>query len=676
MRKTLQYRFENFMARGGTSIFLSLVVLFLGALALMFFLRVLVLHSGSAAPDTETLRHHLWITLMEIVDPGSIEEEGNFPIIFKALGLITMLSGVVIFSMLIAFITARLENTLYQFRQGHSRVMERGHTVILGWNERIFDLLEEFITEGQTRRRNRIVILSEREKTTMDEELLRQIPSPPKTRIITRSGNPGSGKALEQISLAKARRVVILSRCSQNDSTTAKELADTRTLKTIMAVNRRYDQGRAARKQTPPPKKEPRSAPGPTLPVIAEIHQEEKRALVRELSYSAVEPIVIDFWKYLGRLMIQTSLNTGLEQVYEEILSFRGSEFYFTDRYPGGIPFGELLRHYRTGIPCGILSRDGRVDLVPAPSRIPDKTQGDKLLLLAQNRTSAQFSESPLFQPQASQPAAAPTARQAPYGRQDILIIGWHNAAPILLEEYPDYIPAQSRITFLLNQPSRETQDQIRHWKKASAGRMEISILTGDPLSSQDLAQASPFTRDSIIILARNEGELNSEKIDGETLVTLLLLREIRKNQGDPGVPTTIITQLLNSENEDLIRETKVDDFLISNRMMTMMTAQMAVNPQNRLLFEELFQESGREIYLKPLSLYLPPAPAKPAVPSFLDLAESALRREEVCLGYMNRRERHNPAANYGIRLNPPRTEHPPLRPQEDYLIVMAEDER
>jgi len=51
------------------------------------------------------------------------------------------------------------------------------------------------------------------------------------------------------------------------------------------------------------------------------------------------------------------------------------------------------------------------------------------------------------------------------------------------------------------------------------------------------------------------------------------------KDQNITETTPHIITQVLNSENQDLIVQTDVDDFLISNKLITMVLAQLSEQP-------------------------------------------------------------------------------------------------
>jgi hypothetical protein len=61
-------------------------------------------------------------------------------------------------------------------------------------------------------------------------------------------------------------------------------------------------------------------------------------------------------------------------------------------------------------------------------------------------------------------------------------------------------------------------------------------------------------------------------------------------------------------------------------------------------------------------------------VPKFADIIGLVAQRDEVCLGIRKGSQQKNSNANFGVRLNLPKTESIILE-EEDYLVVLSEDE-
>ena len=155
----------------------------------------------------------------------------------------------------------------------------------------------------------------------------------------------------------------------------------------------------------------------------------------------------------------------------------------------------------------------------------------------------------------------------------------------------------------------------------------------------------------------------------------LLLLRGLKNQIQATGktITTKIVTEVLDSTNHSLIHQAGVNDFIISNRMVSMMFAQMSEEPDIKLVYDDLFQEDGSEIYVKSIGLYLDSLPAKV---TFADLMSLAQKRDgEACIGIKIGAKSGDADQNYGVNLIPPKTESFELR-EGDALVVVAEDER
>ena len=88
-------------------------------------------------------------------------------------------------------------------------------------------------------------------------------------------------------------------------------------------------------------------------------------------------------------------------------------------------------------------------------------------------------------------------------------------------------------------------------------------------------------------------------------------------------------------------------------------------------LSEDLFEEDGSEIYLKPASLYFESFPAEV---TFGDMMGIAQKRNEVCIGVKIKVLEADIRKNFGVKLIPPKDKGYTLKP-DDSLIVLAEDD-
>ena len=64
---------------------------------------------------------------------------------------------------------------------------------------------------------------------------------------------------------------------------------------------------------------------------------------------------------------------------------------------------------------------------------------------------------------------------------------------------------------------------------------------------------------------------------------------------------------MLDVRNRELAKVTQADDFIVSNRLVSLAMSQLAENPGLRAVFDDLFDEEGSEVYLKPAGDYVDP---------------------------------------------------------------------
>jgi hypothetical protein len=200
---------------------------------------------------------------------------------------------------------------------------------------------------------------------------------------------------------------------------------------------------------------------------------------------------------------------------------------------------------------------------------------------------------------------------------------------------------------------------------------VNIRLLDEDPLTTEGLIAIKPFEYDNIIILSQAQEDGDDERTDSETIVILLLLRRIFADHPDKVGKTKLITEVLDSENQPLVARAGVQDFIISNRFVSMLLAQISEDSDIKQVYDDLFEEDGSEIYLKPANLYFDQLPIEV---TYADLIGIAQKRQEICLGVKLKQYEQDEDRNYGVKLIPEKDTSYTLGP-EDALVVLAEDE-
>jgi hypothetical protein len=644
LAQKIRYRFDNFMAKGGSSIFLSLVIIFVVLLSAVALFRGITLRLVPSDPERGGgFFHNIYITFLQMTDPGNMAQDIMSSPYFKIYAIIAGLIGVVMLSSLIAFITTALDQKLQELRKGHSKVVENGHTLILGWNERVIEILRELILANESEDDPCVVILSKQDKEFMDDFLKVHMPDSLNTRIVTRSGMVSSLVNLDIVSVDACKSVIVLAECNAGADENEKRASDAMVIKTVLAV--------VASRPT-----------GTEMNIVAEVFDERNRKVIEEVSPGEVTTVDTD--DILAKILVQTSRSVGLSVVYGEILSFDGCEMYFCDYDWGGITFADLGYRFPDGVPLGLRNGDGRLMLnPPVDTQLADD---DDVLILAEDDSTIDFQAKTVADPRDFALAG---------GRQELaiereLIIGWTPKVEIILEQYADYVLEGSQIDLMLRAPNVKVRQELERIQQKLTN-VQIRLLDGDPLTTEGLMAVKPFEYDNIIILSQCEEDVDPEQTDSETIVILLLLRNIFAAHPDEAKKTKLITEVLDSENQGLVARAGVQDFVISNRYISMLLAQVSEDAEIKRVYDDLFQEEGSEIYLKPASLYFDSFPREA---TFADMMQIAQKREEVCLGVKIKAHEKDIDRNFGVKLIPEKDTSYTLQ-ADDSLVVLAEDE-
>jgi hypothetical protein len=156
-----------------------------------------------------------------------------------------------------------------------------------------------------------------------------------------------------------------------------------------------------------------------------------------------------------------------------------------------------------------------------------------------------------------------------------------------------------------------------------------------------------------------NDDSLDAEASDSQTLLRLILLRDIADKKK---CSFTITAEMCNADNQRLAAQARVDDFVIGTDFVSRLMAQISEDPRIKPLIDDLLDEDGSELYLKPIGDYV--TVGQP-VNGYI-LTESAARRGEIFIGYRRFEGDHTAI------LNPPKGETI-VFDERDYIAVIAE---
>jgi hypothetical protein len=191
--------------------------------------------------------------------------------------------------------------------------------------------------------------------------------------------------------------------------------------------------------------------------------------------------------------------------------------------------------------------------------------------------------------------------------------------------------------------------------------QLGVEFRVGDITDRKLLDSLDMKSFDNVLILSEGAGR-SVDVSDARTMVTLLHLRDIcRKTGADVGVTT----EMLDIQNRELAAVAEADDFIVSNTLVALMVSQLSENRHLVQVFDELFTYGGHDIRLRPATEYVKPD----AEIDFYKVVESAARRNEIAIGYRIGAKSKDPAAQFGVTVNPKK--HAKLRLGENDQVVV-----
>lgn len=628
-RQRLRYRFDNLMARGtGAQILLltaaTAVLVTITAIAVKLFGVVPADEQGH--PDS--FGKLLWKSLNHALDAGAVGgDAGSWTFLFVM--LFVTIGGLFVLSALIGILNNGFGALIESLRRGTSVVVERDHTVVLGWSPKIDTLLTELAAANANQPGACVVVMADRDKVAMDEHVAGL---GLKLRVVTRGGSPTSMSALEVVALGSSKAVIVLAPETAADGRTlAGHEADTVVLKVLMAVTK--------------------VAGGAPLHLVAELSDEKTEAVARMVVGPAAALIVAP--PLISRLLVQTGRQSGLSVVYTELLDFGGVEMYVRPEPAlAGKTFREAVFAFDDSSLVGVITAAGET-LVPPPldRRL---AAGDQLVAISEDDDTIVVNGRPLAVVDDAVVSAPPApVRQ----RERTLVLGASLRLPRVLTELDAYVGPGSE-TLVVG-----AADVLAEVGLPATTNMTVATRAGDPTDRGLLDALDVGSYDTVLLLSETAGR-TQDLADARTMITLLHLRDIAERTGKH-VPIT--SEILSIENRDLASVAAADDFIVSNTLVSLMVSQVAENRHLVRVFDELFTAGGHELYLKPIDGYVKPGVEVP----YHTVVEAALRRGEVAIGVRRAATAHDAAASFGVVVNPPK--HRPLRLDAgDKLIVLA----
>ncbi len=653
----LRYSLDNFMSRGSTSIFMVLLLTFLLGFLFMVLVRLIV---NIVLPD-DTLNSWLeipWRVYVAVMEGSAAETDGDSNWLAKLSSIIGVMVGLILFSSMVAFITSVFKAKLDELRRGRSIVLETNHTLILGFGDRILEIIKELIEANDSEPDAAIVILAEDDKEYMDNKIRDNISDFSTTRVITRSGVVTNINNLKKVMAERAKSIIIINSAANWQPDSEKNLADALVLKSIMSII-----AVCSGNEHPP--------------IVCEIHSDRDRDLAQNISSNTIK--ALNEVSVLSRMIAQLALSrNGLSVVYADMVGFDGNEFYFyipENGWGGPLTFGDSLYRFKSSTPMGIHNSKGQIILNPSKNTIIN--EGDELIVFAEDDSTIYYFNQPIFEPKTNEIPETKTNLRT----QKVALLNWTPKTEIIMEKLCSYLPAGSELCAFVSKDIPEMKIFKTNLINLYPG-IKISINQMDLNDLERLDAIKPQSFDSILILS--PGGSTIEEMDAYVISLLIRIRQILLLNTNPNKSAEnigsikwpkLITEVMDSENIDIILNSGVEDFMVSNQFVSQIMAQVSEEPLALDVYDDLFQADGSELYIKPASYYFKFLENQSSITiKYGECVQAAQLRNEVILGVQLHNEQKNKDEMFGVHLIPNKDDEFTLT-KEDGFIALAEDE-
>lgn len=521
LRKQLLYRLDNWLSTNPYSkmvalLYLSILIVVVGAILLF------------AVSDTAP-HDALWESLAGVGVEWSfasasarLDPRGFRGVATRLVASCVSLGGVFITALLLGIVSEAIMEKYEELRRGKSDVLESGHTVVLGWSDKLFGVLDQLCLANESLGGGVVVLLNEKPKFEQEDLLAAKRGGDARrgTQIICRQGSPLVGLDLDRVSAQRARSVVVLS-----DDALRPDQADARSLRVALAFV------------------SDEAAPNGDRCVVLEMQDLDNEPLVQLVGGDHVETIVTH--DLIGRLMIQSARHPGLAQVWAKLLGFDGAEFYVAHHDElDGSTFGDALMRFDEAVPIGVLARDGKetaVHINPDDDFPLDATTD--IIVIAEDDDTYEVratgippspgspSSSELRHYHGSLERRESRARDA--APECVLFVGWRRDMDDIVQVLDEFVAPGSRLHIFCELPVDQQSERLRDQRELRKRPPDLANLTvfhsqGLLCARRDLEMLPISELSSIVILADEDEALDATSKDSQALTTLLLLRDIQ----------------------------------------------------------------------------------------------------------------------------------------------------
>lgn len=605
-------------------------------------------------------------TITMILDAGCIQfvvsDIGTAGVAVVIICLGVVLVGMISFTgAVIGYITNYISNFIESANAGSRKLKIYDHSIILNWNTRASEIINDLLYCDT---KQKVVVLVNSRKKEIEKEINERLADSiakenatilkhcsgmsfvkrnlymlkhsfkKNVTVIVREGDIFSSKQLMDISLDKARMVIILGNDINNTicKFEHKEVLETKgkgnsqTVKTLMQVADITAAQSSADNQK----------------IIVEVTDDWTAELIDKIiKYKQVDgkcnivPVRVN--QILGHILSQFSLMPELNLAYRELFSNKGAAFYTEEHAVTSERdyIVEYLNNHRHAIPLTSMNSDGKRYFYYSSGSQKDIT-----------RTSEVKDDD----------YAVSINKDYWIERKNIIILGHNSRCEDIMKGFESfscewgYVDSKEQIVRVIVIDDKAHLEKMDYYKKYPfvIDTVAAEIYDKDLICSTIDNFVSSNKEDTSVLILSDDSALN-EDIDANALANLVYVQDIindkkHKNPDFDVESIDVIVEIIDPKHHDVVNSYSVNNVVISNRYISKMITQIG---EKEALFDfytdiltydegESDTYESKEIYIKKVRRYFTDIPKPTTADKFIRAVYNASIDESIPLEKQN----------------------------------------
>ena len=603
-KERFRYWFDNRMAKGSLGFIRILIIA--SVLLAVLIAGIIILCGFHGDSEVGSV---FWDSISTVINAWMPSyEDGSIGYIL--LMAVTAIAGVLFTSVLIGIITSAIEEKIIDLKKGNSKVLEAGHTVVLGFVPGEYTLLQQLV-KAAADEDTCVVVADDLDREEMETLIRDNVEHPSSFRVVCRTIDITDPVDLEKLAIDSAGNLIV----APSD--------DERTVRTILAVSNVTKSRKIS-----------------DLRIAAILSNHAYRFPASFLESNLITSVQTH--DAIAKIIAHSCTQAALSQTFKEVFSFDGCEFHVIDvPQDEGLTFEDLMMRVDHAVPIGIFKENG-IRLNPFPQYVIQKN--DLVIVFAEKETDAVLTDACFTEDDANEGIEQETFRGT-----DTVIIGQNETLPLILKELPQNVEHVYLVLCWDEDVELSSLEEI-----ATERGFVLEKLVFPSKKEMDLARIASLS-EHIILLSDHQKEM--DEADMDTIFMILHLRDLRARLR---LPFNITAEMCRESNQNLVRGDDHTDFVVSSSMSSLFLAQIAENPELIGVFHEILSNEGNELFLKNAEqMHLT------GRHSTQDLRRQLLKHRCVMLGYLdkNKQSHFNPGLHEILNLE-----------EGDQFIVLSQE--